>query len=521
MSTLIAVIADTHLNALEGTAQDAGLAWALRELGNLKPDVVVVAGDVTAVGDPGAAARFRHALQASGLPFIITVGNSDLRQASDQARVREILKTPRSARTNGVLVVTADSSDGRLSQSERDALEAARRGALRDPFVLVTHYPPTSMDDDSREWLRGWIEQGGAELVISGHKHRDEETSVGAAVAHTVRGLDPDKAIGGPPAVALFARERGHWQRNELRFEAGTASQWPQAERDEFVDWLGISCMGETIESLQLATEERVGCVELRAGAADTPRRLLENRLSEWRRAGGSLLSWHMPDAHWDTEVGAVTNAESWRQSLDTALGLGAQRLTVHVPRAPVGAMAPGSDTWRGMSDFLCEQLSGAAARGTIIGIENMHMNPGEMPDRNRRFGYLPKECLAWIAELRGRLGRESVGMLLDLGHARNNVPFSGQFTLGVWYALVGKDVVGYHVHQVVQTASGMRNHEPMQSLYGPLISCGSFLWAWHTGQIARGPIFLEIRDPHWRRDTLVALRTAVATGCVGQQRAR
>ena len=37
-----------------------------------------------------------------------------------------------------------------------------------------------------------------------GHSHLDDEVRLGATTFHTVRGLDPDKAMGGPPALAIF-----------------------------------------------------------------------------------------------------------------------------------------------------------------------------------------------------------------------------------------------------------------------------------------------------------------------------
>lgn len=52
------------------------------------------------------------------------------------------------------------------------------------------------------------------------------------------------------------------------------------------------------------------------------------------------------------------------------------------------------------------------------------------------------------------------------------------------------REVVGYHLHQV----GGGQAHQPLHTLYGPQLSLASFFWAWQTGQLAPGPMFLEIR---------------------------
>ena len=77
--TRIAVLADTHLSDLPGTAQDAALDWALAWLRAAPPDLVLVAGDVTTAGTTSAARRARAKLDASGLTFRMAPGNSDCR----------------------------------------------------------------------------------------------------------------------------------------------------------------------------------------------------------------------------------------------------------------------------------------------------------------------------------------------------------------------------------------------------------------------------------------------------------
>lgn len=154
--------------------------------------------------------------------------------------------------------------------------------------------------------------------------------------------------------------------------------------------------------------------------------------------------------------------------------------------------------------------LAPAVAAGVRVNIENMHMTARDAPDASRRYGYLPVECLAWVGELQSRLGEEAVRMLLDLGHARNNEPFSSEFTLGAWYALVGRRTGGYHLHQVVSTDGWMANHQPITDLHGPLISFSSFLWGWRSGQLNHAPVFIEVPGAEGQVASLETFRRAL-----------
>ena len=84
--------------------------------------------------------------------------------------------------------------------------------------------------------------------------------------------------------------------------------------------------------------------------------------------------------------------------------------------------------------------------------------------------------------------------MILDVGHARNNRPFSQQLALSDWYARIGRETIAYHVHQVVRESSTMKNHRQIDDLYGPLISFSGFFWAWRSSQLNAAPLFVEVR---------------------------
>lgn len=507
MSFTLAVIADTHLPAVAGTAQETCLDWALATLAAAPPDLLAVAGDLTAAGSLAAATAWRETLARYGLPTLLTPGNSDRRDPVSQASVLRVLATPSIFDHPACRVSVLDTSTGAVSVAAHSALCAAGEGLGERALVVVTHLPPEYLEPESRARFEAWVRRARPALIVAAHSHRDREYCWAGAPVHTVRGLDPDKAIGGPPAVALFTLHEGEWQRRELGCPAGEVAGWSAAARGECGALLGLACSGEAVAGLRRATAERVACVELRACQAQANREALAVALKKWRQSGGRYLSWHMPEVPW--REGAVPDGElaQWRELLQWGLDCGVQALTVHAPCVPVGSLQPEAKAWRDLATLYCHLLEPAVARGVRIGIENMHMRPGEAVDETRRYGYLPDECLTWIDQLRAHLGTEAVGMLLDLGHARNNAPFAGEFTLGAWYALVGRQTVGYHLHQVVSVNNELRNHQPLTSLYGPLIALGSFFWAWHTGQLNHAPIFIEVTDPEGQRASLHTLR--------------
>ncbi len=507
MSFTMAVIADTHLPAMAGTAQEACLDWALQTLAADPPDLVAVAGDVTAAGAPEAAVAFRSKLDHSRLPCRLIPGNSDLRNPAGQAAVLQALAGPPVADHPACRVVMLDTGDGEISSDTRRMAEQATAGAGDRALVIVMHFPPEVLAPDSRQWCEAWVRQARPSLIVAAHSHRDRVYDWAGVPVQMVRGLDPDKAIGGPPAVSLFTLQDGRWRRRDLSFPDGTAAGWSVAEREELGALLGLGCSRDAAAGLRRAAAEGAVHVELRAKTSATEPEALREALTQWRAAGGRYLSWHMPDVPWHEEGEDAAAVAAWRELLALGLRCDLQAVTVHVPRVPVRVMPPGSAAWRSVADMYCRLLAPAAARGARLCIENMHMHAREAPDDTRRYGYLPDECLAWVAELRQRLGGETVAALLDLGHARNNSRFAGEFTLGAWYALIGREVGGYHVHQVVATEAGMANHQPLTGLYGPLISLSSFLWAWHVGQLNHAPVFLEITDPEGQTESLRAVR--------------
>lgn len=494
MSIKIAVMADIHLSNVPGTAQEAALVFALKRLQSEKPDVVLFIGDLTAAGDLESAERVRAMLDESGLCFRMIPGNSDERTSDLRAAVANLLTVDAPFCQDEYAVCLLDVQEGKITPRGIDRLTSLMESIDVRRIILGCHYPISVCLENP--YVNSLIKAGNISLFINGHVHYDEAQKIGQTSVYSVRGLDPDKAMGGLPAVAIFELNNQEWQTHSILFEAGGVSGWSVAERRDFCDHLGVSCMSMSLEALHSAALHGVRCVELRAlNALSVPRAELLQAVRCWRDSGGTYLSIHMPDLVYDRERASITGIRVFQGAVSLALDLNVEHMLLHVPRVSVGQMQPGSEVWSDFSDTFLNLIQEPIEKGVMIGVENLHMNPGEVDDDARGFGYLPEECLAWMQHLRKTSGYDRIGIHLDIGHARNNPPFSSKLSIGQWYALVGKEIVGYHVHQVVMRDGVMKNHYPIKDVHGPLISLSSFFWSWNTGCLRHAPMFLEIRS--------------------------
>ncbi|MHC4592566.1 MAG: metallophosphoesterase, partial [Planctomycetota bacterium] len=439
MATRIAVLADIHLPDIPHTAQEAALDWALAQLRIEAPDVLLLAGDATASGTLLAARRLRKKLDESGLRFHIARGDSDCRTPGESERVLSLLATERVFMDHASVALVLDTSDGSLPARERQAVERLLRRAGDRNVVLVSHLCPDALKEDSGAWMETLLLSGAVHLFIAGHDHVDREERVGSVPIHSVRGLDPDKAIGAPPAIAIFEFRDGQWSKKDISFPGGDLDDWPPHAREEFLGHLGVSCMSDSLGGLAQAQSHHVPAVELRAGdALSISLALLEASVRRWREDGGEYLAVHVGGLQWDETAEQIRGIEPWQAALELAISLDAEAVTLHVPGAPVGCMQPGSRPWEALLEAYCETLRPATEGGTIISIENMHMGSGETDDESRGFGYLPEECLGWIRSMREASSYDRIGLHLDIGHARNNPPYSKRLGLSQWYALTG-----------------------------------------------------------------------------------
>ena len=482
----VAILADMHLPERTDTVKEPVFDWALAEAKRRGVDMIVGAGDMTAMGTVGAARRLLEKLRATGLPFLNAPGNAELRTSANRAEILQMMNA--NQRLGNVVIL--DNARQTLTDESKAFLKSLEAAGERK-LLAVTHCPIFTMTVDEQVWLDHFIECGVISCLVSGHKHQDTYDD------HypVVRGLDPDKAIGGPPCLVILTWNGTIWEREDVPCAFAYPREWPEAEREEFLAHLGISTMADTIGGLKAAIEYRIPCVELRfEPTSKLPVEDVKALLAEWRAMGGKSLSLHAPAIKPDESKDDVIGVDMVTAASELAVELGCQAVTMHVPHChPVGKVV--GQFREHLLDAYAESLAALKMAGVAISIENMHMVRGEKIDANRGYGYTPEECRSWILALRNRMDYANIGFHLDIGHARNNAWYASRFNVSEWYVEMGRMLTGCHLHQVALWTSGkMENHCPIKDLFGQYISLSSFFMAWRNGQLRHVPMYLEIR---------------------------
>ncbi len=507
----IAVFADLHYTCGSATLKGRVLREALDAALSLGASGIVCAGDMLGIGTVAEATALRALFDAQPLPVWFTPGNAELRTPSESAAANAILSN-RTPLPDGVVLIDSSAGypaevqgSGVRDQGSGDAPVAPKLSTFN--FQLSTRVWGDVDDSEKRKLLAVTHvpPNGGAiGLTVAGHLHIDDVRENGAC--RVLRGLDPDKAIGGPPSFATFVRdESGVWHFEANHEITGVRpAEWTPAFRDAFLADLGLSTMYDPFDGLAFATAKHVPCVELRHGSWGDDMRAIVEAIARWRESGGRVLSMHLPSLRFANSV--AENVDAIAKSCETALALGCNRVTLHVPKMKTDVIASQRDA---ITSIYARALAPLAGTSVAIGIENMHMTPGETPD-DRHYGYTPDECRAFIDALRVLPGL-NIGFHLDIGHARNNAPYSSLFPVGTWYEQLGTECNGMHIHQVVQDEQGkMHNHKPLLGFFDKLIALSSLILARRSGMLPPVPMFIEVRDG-LGPESLLALRAAIS----------
>ena len=207
--SLLLHISDTHF----GTEQPA-VADALRRMAHeLRPDVVVLSGDITQRARAAQFAAARAFCDSLRVPQLLALpGNHDIPLYNLLARVLDPYAGYRAAfgdelepvvEREDLLLIGVNTTrpgrhkDGEVSRRQikrtAERLQAARRGQLR---VVVTHQPACVMrEEDEPDRLHGGHEavqawsQAGADLVLGGHIHLPYLSDLCARVKGTTRAM--------------------------------------------------------------------------------------------------------------------------------------------------------------------------------------------------------------------------------------------------------------------------------------------------------------------------------------------
>lgn len=475
-----AVIADTHLTKLQGTSQYAAFHWAIEDVNLRKPDFAVIAGDLTAYGDMEAITFFKEKTAQIQVPYKAVLGNADLRT---EANIPEAMTMCSKGvfEHEGRRIVCVNSADGHIYEDDR--AEILKSG---DGDILIMHHNIEPLDEETRDFLTNWAAANRG-LMIHGHKHKDMDYMVGQTRCIGIRCLDPDKSIVKGPCFVYVTIEDEKVQVEERCFS------FSHDNVRDFRENLGISCF-DIYQDIDFAIQNHLKNIEIRKfTGSDEELEFLKEKVLQWRRQGGEIVSVHMPNQIWNGRE--IEGLDVWNGALRIAREVKAEAVTVHPPRrVRIGDMTCGSETWNQCLRYFAERVKELPLT-TRIGMENMHSLEGEKDDEDRFFGYKPDEILAFVEALNQPYGYDRVGMVLDVGHARNNGPHFSKNVLSSWYKAVGQRTTAYHIHQTIQVDGKMVNHTAITNWNGaPCLCFISFLWAWQTNQINHCPMFMEMK---------------------------
>ena len=439
----IAILADLHLPEAPPAMHENILHQALEICRTAGTDLVVMAGDMVKAGAVMAGDRMIRELQKLPCPVVMTRGNTEEKIPGFEQKI--------------TFASAFSTDDVEVYALEALASAPPSSGKFR---ILAAHRP---MDPPP-----------GVDLVICGHKHWD----LSSPALEMVRGLDPDKVIGGPPAVTFLQIHGRQVTRTEVALPGFSITSWSREEKRSLLNQMGVAIKNDAETELRRAAELGAGKVEilhkLRDAAAPA---------AKYLQATGGEISIHLPDISFE-KPDAAADAVRW------GVDLGATRFTIHVPKESLHTMQD-STLFNRMMDLYAQTL--ALAPQAVCGIENMHMRAGET-EFERRFGYTPQEQLQIIRAVRERLPEQKIGAVLDIGHARNNDVFYRRYSLSHWYESLRGEIVAMHLHQVTEENGVISNHTPITGWYQRLISLASFIRERELGNFAGAALFVECR---------------------------
>ena len=492
----IAFLADPHLSDVEATPQEEAFNWALEELFKIKPDACVWLGDITACGSPDAAMRFRCKIETLPFPSVTVPGNSDLRTPHTASVMeRYLLSHLDGLKIEDLNIVSMDTSRDTILPKERERLSQLDLG---ENVILCSHQPAKYLDAESLEFLKKWVSDCQANgkrflLWASGHRHVYETGNFEGIPTVSIRALDLDKCIRGSAQIYVVDIENGALLKTEeCVYSRGLPTAWTTEERQEFADFLGITCYNryKLERDMPFAIRNRIRHLEWRSlDEQEIP--LIE----EWRKNGGKSFSLHMSALDFDQNV---VGLPVFRELARNAARAGADMVTVHPPQIASEEMQIGSLAYEAVADAMAEAFLPVKQAGIDILVENNHTDFGTPNDPMKcAYGCTPLDLVEWRDTLNKRLGEGSCHIRFDVGHARNNEPLSENYPIGKWYAMIGSESRAYHLHQTFhdKLENRLRNHYPITDWHDGMVSFDGFLWAWHAGILRHGPIILEIRE--------------------------
>lgn len=465
----ICFMCDLHLPFDKNALQYSVLEWATGDVKKKQPDCIIFCGDATCDGNEAVYDFFVSSFKKTGIPFLYIPGNSDLRTLESRKAISRNASVCKNT-VNGISIYAINDCGGSISDEQLQILEHAG-----DNDIVFMHHPLKSHNTETADKLLKWRKLHKETMVFYGHLHYSfvDENSV------SLQAMDPDKSIGESPCITYYETDT-----KEIR-----KSHYFSPVPTDLYQYFGVSCY-DPIKQIRFAIENNLKYLELRPNCALLDINELKSLINAWRSNGGEGLSLHLTDVAW--KDGEVLTDKIYDRLIEIVSILKVDRVTQHVPKVSVKEIEGDPDILKKICSYIAEKLN-AIAHDIVVGVENMHMEKHESPDADRRFGYIPEECIAYMETL-AELCKHKVGVNFDIGHARNNAPYSQKYQISTWFSMLGKYIVGYHLHQVKYESASFENHMPIDDIYGKLISYASFFKCWVTDRINKAPVIFEMR---------------------------
>lgn len=474
----ICFMCDLHLPADHMVLQYETFRWAIANVREEKPDCIIFAGDASCDGTEAVYREFLQTVENTGIPFFYIPGNSDLRCPETRDAIWASASKCKN-KMEQITIFAINDSDRSIPDEQLALLEEAD-----EESIVFMHHPIATHDEQTVKRLEKWRATHPKTMLFYAHFHRWEAGENFVALPS----MDPDKAIGECPCITYYDTET-----KSLR-KAHFDSPMPE----DLDRYFGISCY-RPMEHIQFAAAHKLKYLELRPNCANEDSQELKLGIDQWRAAGGENLSVHFPDFSWAD--GEIVVPKEYTRLIAIVRELKANRITVHTPKVSVQAVKDNPQMLEQICAYFSEDLN-RNPHELVVGVENFHMK-GDRADDSRRYGCLPEECLEFM-NLLGRACRHKVGINFDIGHARNNLPYSQKYQIGTWMSLVGKYTVGYHIHQVRKVEENVfENHVAITDVYGPMISYASYFHYWTDGRINKAPMIFEMRPENAYAETL------------------
>ncbi len=182
----VAHVSDLHVGAL--AFRPELLIKVINEINEMNPDVTIITGDITENGYYMEFERAAEYLDTIETPMLVIPGNHDARHVGDEC-FTEVIKRrcgTLNLKDKGIKIIGLDSSEpdmdyGRIGRSQQHYMEKELKEAENHNLykIIALHHhiipvPKTGRErnvlSDAGDILKSVID-GGANLVLSGHKH--------------------------------------------------------------------------------------------------------------------------------------------------------------------------------------------------------------------------------------------------------------------------------------------------------------------------------------------------------------